>query len=143
MINIFYQNTEKNKFIIGVLCSSNIKLFITIQKNLNVEITLNIQYFPPAVTKWLKRFRTADSFHGCVFSIIFNEPFLAVGNKHRGGGARSTSLLKTFNVESRLISENFSFNEKMIDVNINWEDVNQILKKERRKSFSFLENSLN
>src|SRR5690606_22840375 len=43
--------------------------------------------FPP-VTEWLRGFMDAefvvtDSFHGTIFSLIFQKPFLAIGNTHR------------------------------------------------------------
>ena len=41
-----------------------------------------------------------DSFHGTVFSIIFNKPFLTFINKKRGK-ARFSSLGKIFNIENR------------------------------------------
>src|SRR5690554_5026829 len=42
----------------------------------------------PTVTSWLASFYNAkfvftDSFHGCVFSILFNKPFFVFGNKIR------------------------------------------------------------
>lgn len=65
------------------------------------------------VEDWLKNFRDAqlvvtDSFHACVFSIIFNKPFIVIDNYNRGS-ARLNSLLSLFNLESHLISglENF------------------------------------
>ena len=70
----------------------------------------------PSVTEWLKGFEDADfivtdSFHGMVFSIIFNKPFVAIANKSRGL-SRFTSLLKMFNMESRLV---FTYNRDDID----------------------------
>ena len=61
----------------------------------------------PSIETWLRGFRDAkfvvtDSFHACVFSMIFNKPFCVVGNKSRGL-ARFNSLLKMFNQEFRLI----------------------------------------
>ncbi len=43
-----------------------------------------------------------DSFHGTVFSIIFNKPFVTFINKKRGS-ARFYSLAKIFNIENRFI----------------------------------------
>lgn len=146
MTYILDQNTEKDKLITDVSNRLKIKPFTVMQKEkLTGRNSIEDSIFPP-VSKWLKGFMDADfvitdSFHGCVFSIIFNKPFLAVGNKNRGI-ARFTSILKTFNLEDRLIVDNFSFDEKMIDANINWENVNKILEKEQQKSFSFLENAL-
>ena len=63
----------------------------------------------PSVESWLKGFNDAqfvvtDSFHACVFSLIFNKPFIVIANKRRGL-ARMESLLHMFNQEYRLISD--------------------------------------
>lgn len=65
-----------------------------------------------SVEQWLRSFDDAefiftDSFHGCVFSIIFKKQFLVIGNKKRGL-SRFLSLLKLFSLEERLI---LSFNK--------------------------------
>lgn len=99
----------------------------------------------PPVESWLKGFYDAemvitDSFHACIFSIIFNKPFWVIGNKDRGM-SRFYSLLEMFDLESRLIdvnTENINFAE-----NINWEGINSKLEKLRCDSFVFLENALN
>lgn len=62
-----------------------------------------------AVESWLKGFQAAkfvltDSFHACVFSIIFGKPFIVIGN-HKRGMARFQSLLSTFSLEDRIINE--------------------------------------
>lgn len=64
--------------------------------------------FPP-VEQWLKSFQDAemvvtDSFHGTVFSIIFNKPFWVVTNKERGE-SRFTSLLQLFGLSNRVITD--------------------------------------
>ena len=81
----------------------------------------------PPVECWLRAFMDAklvitDSFHGCVFSIIFNKPFWVVGNIKRGM-ARFNSLLELFGLQNRMISIN---NTKSIDFmqSIDWENVN-------------------
>ena len=62
--------------------------------------------FPP-VEQWLTSFRDAelivtDSFHGIVFSLIFQKPFLVFINEVRGP-SRIYSLMKLANFEHRLI----------------------------------------
>ena len=44
-----------------------------------------------------------DSYHGTVFSIIFNKPFVTFENKKRGRG-RFESLKETFDIKNRFIS---------------------------------------
>ena len=94
----------------------------------------------PSVTAWLRAFMDAefvvcDSFHGVVFSIIFNKPFLVIGNAKRGM-ARFTSLLKMFSLEERMIS---SIDE--VDVfkkPIGWKHVNAVRVKLKKESKEFL-----
>lgn len=64
-------------------------------------------YYPP-VSQWIKDFETAkyiitDSFHGTVFSIMFNKPFCVLGDS---GITRLESLLNTFNFKDRLVNMN-------------------------------------
>lgn len=60
----------------------------------------------PPVEKWLRGFMDAelvitDSFHACVFSIIFNKRFIIMGNNSRGM-TRIKSLLSIFGSEPSL-----------------------------------------
>ena len=88
----------------------------------------------PRVTQWLRAFIDAkmtivDSFHGTVFSILFNKPFWVIKNGDRGN-TRFTSLLSIFGLENRLVDENMLGS---IDCNtpIDWEPVNRILDDKR------------
>lgn len=101
----------------------------------------------PRVTEWLRGFQDADfvitdSFHGTVFSIIYNKPFISIANKDRGI-SRFTSLLKTFNLNDRLI---FSYNrndiDRLINTPIDYEKVNKVIKSEQEKAIIFLHNAL-
>ncbi|MGL5682629.1 MAG: polysaccharide pyruvyl transferase family protein [Marinifilaceae bacterium] len=81
------------------------------------------------VETWLQGFRDAkyvitDSFHGTVFSIIYNKPFITLCNSDRGK-ARFTSLLKMFNLEHRLITDLTSANEQFISQHIDFHLVNK------------------
>lgn len=102
-------------------------------------------YIIPSPIKWLRAFMDAkmvitDSFHGCVFSIIFNKPFWVLDNKSRGN-ARFDSLLKIFNLESRRI---ILGNYEDVDLNsrINWDEVNIIKKEWKYRSLNFLKENL-
>lgn len=95
----------------------------------------------PRVTSWLRAFLDAelvivDSFHGMVFSIIFNKPFWVIGNEYRGM-ARFKSLLKIFNLEDRLISIS-DFSSIDLLTPINWEYVNNTLDQWRQRSKKLL-----
>ena len=75
----------------------------------------------PSIETWLRGFRDAkfvvtDSFHACVFSMIFNKPFCVVGNKSRGL-ARFNSLLKMFNQDFRMVDSLLEYQERAILIN--------------------------
>lgn len=100
----------------------------------------------PSIETWLSNYSQADfvftdSFHGTVFSIIFNKPFITFMNKERGN-TRFTSLLEMFNLKDRLITEASELTEEKILAPIDWNKVNTILELEREKSLNFLKNSL-
>lgn len=111
--------------------------------NLGQSNEKNIEnYTYPPVENWIRSFHDSafvvtDSFHGCVFSIIFNKPFLAIGNTKRGY-ARFSSLLSIFNLENRLVRNIEDINEELISNDINWISVNRILEQERKKSNNFI-----
>ena len=99
----------------------------------------------PPVEDWLSAFMEADmvltdSFHGTVFSIIFNKPFWVVGNKDRGM-ARFESILSMFSLQGRLISYE---NIKNVDLAapIDWQQVNSKRKQLQEVSRQFIIDSL-
>jgi hypothetical protein len=103
----------------------------------------------PMVTEWLAGFRDAkfiitDSFHGMVFSIIFNKPFIVYGNVKRGM-ERFNSLLNELNLKNRLIHNiqdlnGFGFGE--LSDNIDWIRVNNKMEEMKRESLRFLISAL-
>lgn len=99
----------------------------------------------PSVESWLSGFRDAnfvvtDSFHGMVFSIIFNKPFICIANKERGL-SRFTSLLNIFELENRLIFSIDDLSEKLLE-SIDYVKVNSIKKQWQEKSIQFLKENL-
>jgi len=95
-----------------------------------------------SVEQWLRNFSNAefvltDSFHGTIFSIIFNKPFVAVANKERGV-ARFTSVLRVFGLEDRLIYNVDEFSEDLMRESIDWDTVNSTLVHERIRSLAYL-----
>ncbi len=72
----------------------------------------NLSYFKnkKSVESWLAAFRDAkyiitDSFHGCIFAIIFNKPFICLYNRARGN-ARFDSLISLFNINNIIYNIN-------------------------------------
>ncbi|WP_448144422.1 polysaccharide pyruvyl transferase family protein [Pseudomonas silesiensis] len=99
-------------------------------------------YVYPKVETWIKavhdaEFVITDSFHGCVFSIIFNKPFLAIGNQDRGQ-ARFDSLLNLFKLNDRLITNSGQISDEKIHQTIDWPAVNRVLEEQRKHSLNFI-----
>ena len=97
----------------------------------------------PSVEDWVVFFANADfvltdSFHGMVFSIIFNKPFWVIGNCKRGN-ARFESLLGLYGLEGRMIAhrEAVAWNKA-----IDWERVNEIREREKERCFGLLKETL-
>ena len=100
------------------------------------------------VSQWLAEFDSADfvvtdSFHGCIFSIIFHKPFVVIANQERGL-ERFLSLLHDTGLENRLV---YSFDDFMArkDNLLTVPDytvTEQLLDTLRRMSLNFLTNAL-
>lgn len=130
---------------------SDLRATIAKQKNLRINIT-NIavngieqnELTPqPPVENWLQSFLDADfvindSFHACVFSILFHKQFIVYGNKDRGM-ERFTSLLGMFGLQDRLVTSSSEY-KPLPD--IDYTKVDRILKEKRQEAMSFLESSL-
>ena len=98
----------------------------------------------PSVEHWLKGFRDSDfvitdSFHACVFSIIFGKPFIAIGNKDRGL-SRFQTLLSMFNMIDHLIFSPDGYNS-CYDYAIS-EESSIIIAEKQKASLNYLFNAL-
>ncbi len=119
---------------------------VAAQLHMKVE-TVSEERAPIAVREWLRRIRDCsamitDSFHGCVFAIIFNRPFVCLGNAARGE-ARFRSLLYTFGLSERHPEEyNTASAVRLLNTPIDWYRVNAILASERQRGMDFLNHNL-
>lgn len=109
---VLNRNEEKDDIINQVAKVTGLEPFETMPElelnSYNLYEDLEKCVYPP-VEDWLASFRDAkmvvtDSFHGTVFSIIFNKPFWVVGNKDRGM-ARFESLLSQYGLAERLVTQ--------------------------------------
>ena len=99
----------------------------------------------PSLEKWLAGFLygdfiVVDSFHAMIFSIIFQKPFVVVGNINRGI-SRFESLLEDLNLKKRLLSSSTALDD-VINDKINWIGVETKLALRRKESLSFLMKAL-
>ena len=98
----------------------------------------------PPVENWLCGFRDSDfvitdSFHACVFSIIFHKQFAVIGNEERGM-ARFNSLLSLFGLENRLVSSSHQILALPL---IDFGAIDEKLSMLRKESRKFLVDALN
>lgn len=109
-----------------------------------VERSILKKYFnTQTVEDWLAAIYNSDlmitdSFHGCVFSILFHKDFYVMENII-GGNARIYSLLSLFGLDDRLIDKNT--NPEKIKP-INWQQIDLKLQTLRKASFEFLSKAL-
>lgn len=148
MTYVLDYSLEKNEIIDKVAKVLRLQPFkVMPELKLNKENRKNVnKCVYPKVTEWLRGFMDAkfvvtDSFHGTVFSIIFNKPFIAIANKDRGI-TRFASLLKIFNLENRLIYSISELTDDLINSSVDFNQVNAIREKEKNKSIQFLIDAL-
>lgn len=101
----------------------------------------------PSVEEWIQGFVKSpyivtDSFHGTVFSILFNKPFITINNPSRGSD-RFISLLDTFGLRHRMISSEAEITSDLLSEKIDWKVINTIMDGERKRSLRFLNDALN
>jgi hypothetical protein len=142
---ILDRNEDKDSLVKMVSNELDLDPFSVNCRSNDIEAPISDRIYPP-VTSWLRGFDDAefvitDSFHGCIFSILFNKPFIVYGNEIRGM-TRFTSLLKMFDLESRLIYSTKELAEGSISAGIDWEKVNDKLEEYRKISRYFLQGNL-
>lgn len=98
--------TEEKQIQIDTIAKESGLIPFTVNANVEAEWGSDKVSVQPPVEQWLRGFMDAelvvtDSFHACVFSIIFNKRFLVLCNKNRGT-TRIDSLLSTFGGEPSL-----------------------------------------
>lgn len=111
-------------------------------KTENIHAPLEERIQPP-LEEWLRGFYDAefvvtDSFHACVFSILFKKQFVVAANKQRGI-SRIKSLLEYFNLENRIVEKPSDLDSMSI---IDYDSVYVKLEKMKAVSFEFLEKSV-
>lgn len=99
------------------------------------------------VEEWLFYFKYSDyvitdSCHGMSFAIVYNKPFVAIGNRARGV-ARFESLVDLMMVHDRYVTDAADIvgNEKFIKP-IDYSKINAILTKQREISLAWLKEKL-
>lgn len=114
---ILDENDETQKKISQIAADKQLHPFyITLESNCSVE-------------QWLRSFMDAeyvitDSYHGFVFSLIFNKPFYLLYNKKRGN-IRFDSLLQLLHITGH-------------DDSFDWKHINSVINKEKDHSLNYI-----
>lgn len=142
-------NDCSKKSIINALSRKmRLNAFYCMPKSLLQETNMTMQEEDcvyPRPTQWLRSFMDAnmvitDSYHGLVFSLIFNKPFWIIVNKGRGE-ARFNSILNLFDLKSRIIDLK-NWNHIDWKEPIDWSKINGKREKLKQYSISFLTQAL-
>lgn len=140
LLNYILDETEKSSaLIMNVANQKFLRAFSVNNPYENDETKPLNERIKPSVEKWLRGFYDAefvitDSFHACVFSILFKKQFVVVGNKERGL-SRIESLLLCFGIENRIVEDSAQVMRLPL---IDYDTVYIKLEKYRKKSLEFL-----
>lgn len=119
------------------------------EKNLkivNLASLKDIKYYTADPSEFINYIDSAevfctDSFHGVVFSILLETPFIVFERQGKlpSMNSRIETLLTKFNFKSRL-AKNISRNDEIY--NIDYSQVDKILRKEREQAYIYLKEAL-
>ena len=105
--------------------------------------------FPLSIEKWLFQISNADfvvtdSYHGCIFSIIFKKQFIVIENPQRGND-RFETLLRSLGLENRIISltgtDYYNRKSNLLQL-IDYDVVSEKLTEMKTASLNFLKGAL-
>ena len=154
---LLFPNNETKKYILLFFTDKESTNLIDFARNLSRKTGLKLISIitPPSLKNFrgikcihscspemfLSYFKNAEyvitsSFHGTVFSIIFHKRFFTEFHNKYVHNYRVESLLKKLKLEERAIKNCNLMND--YDKFINWLEADEILEKERQKSFDYL-----
>ncbi|HCV02199.1 MAG TPA: polysaccharide pyruvyl transferase family protein [Pseudoalteromonas sp.] len=110
----------------------------------NDDKILNIRDFGPA--EFLGIYSSASiiittSFHGTVFSLLFEKPFYTITPQSKNNNSRQQGILKFFGLEGRLLKEDQTLPD-LTDISIPYDRVTPLVNDHRQKSLNFLKGAL-
>lgn len=147
MCYVLDRNAEKDTMIDDIARKKQLRPFHSNARTEDHNATLEERIQPP-VEQWLQGFRDAefivtDSFHACIFSMLYKKPFIAIGNKSRGM-TRFESLLRMFGLEERMVLsyDDYKQREEVLLRPIDYGSVFRILEEKRSEAIDFLQEAL-
>lgn len=148
LVYIIDGNKEKDAIVSHCENRLNLKHFIVNSRaeDDNIQNKSIEDCVQPPVEQWLRGFYDAkfvvtDSFHACVFSILFHKPFIIIGNESRGN-ARFVSLLSLLHLSEHLVRSLQDISNFDVTKQIDFDRVDSLLEVEREKAFNYLKTYL-
>ncbi|WP_297668737.1 polysaccharide pyruvyl transferase family protein [Thomasclavelia sp.] len=136
-------------YFLGQLHEENKKLLEQLEKDgyeiINI-LDVNSKYYTsgPSEFVWLIKnasLMITDSFHGCVFSILYHTPFISFNRKgDLEMNSRINTLLKKFDFEDRMFDKDIDYEEVF---NQDFSATENILNNERNKFMNFIKKCIN
>lgn len=135
------ETDEKKEIISKIAKNRGLNIFKIDANEKNYKVSLE-ERIKPSVEQWIRGFYDADfvvtdSFHACVFSILFKKQFIVIGNEERGI-SRLKSLLGMFGLENRLISSKI----QAIPQDFVYSKISDTVVTYRNKSMNYILNAL-
>ena len=148
LIQASQPNTSKKPYLACYILNLNAdeKAFakkIAANKKLEVKFITAEQDMSLSIEEWLAIFHNADfvmtdSFHGTVFSILFQKDFFTIVNEARGA-SRFHSLLGALGLSDRIVTD---CKKDVAITSIDYTNVLIVLNKKREESLCFLSNNI-
>lgn len=131
------------------LLVSEIAEYLNIKPYYLATRVIDDSYNNLTVEEWLDgiskaKYVVVDSFHGCVFSILFKKQFVVIGN-HQRGLSRFKSLLSNLGLASRMVTslDEFMKRKQALMAPIDYDSIEKRIVEIRNNSLAFLYNALN
>lgn len=141
LVYILDETDDKKQLINTIACDCHLVPFFVNRDVNNHQLPLK-KRIQPSVEQWLRGFYDAeyvitDSFHGCIFSIVFRKPFVVYVNEARGK-ARFESLFDLLHLKNCVVSSANSFNG-FFEYS---QEITTTLDDQRNKSLALLKDAL-
>jgi len=134
---IFIYTITNSKILEAYIKNITKKYFYSIY-SININVINQIEKFIYGIYK--SKAVITDSFHGTLFSLIFNKPFISFVYEERGN-ERFNSLSKVFNLHNRIFPFNSTPDVQLLETPLNFNK--NALKSLKKISINYLKQNLN
>ena len=148
---VLYQvHFDQNTFKLALQVSKTLKkklVVISIDSDKKRQIK-NCIFVNPNINEWISLIKFSsgiitDSFHACIFSILYEKNFIVNTGTRRKMSTRINGLLNILSLDERIFNGyDKEAATKLLTLDINWEKCNSSLKEEQEKSRKWLNDAI-